>query len=84
MGHDAGMEIIPGRGVRDVRIDQHRRDVKGYTSTPSDIGHEFHAGFAVFSMGSCSARDLDPNASEEDERLISEGVSVAPYEYFTN
>ncbi|MFC6023340.1 hypothetical protein ACFP2T_45200 [Plantactinospora solaniradicis] len=56
---------------------------KGYTSTPSDIGYEFHAGFAVWSMDSRSAVDLDPEADEDDERSVSEGVSVAPYAYFT-
>ncbi|WP_327106784.1 hypothetical protein [Nonomuraea glycinis] len=55
---------------------------KGYTSTPSDIGFTFHAGFSVWSMGSLWARDLDPEADEEDERSIVEGVSVAPYLYW--
>ena len=57
-------------------------EVRGYTCTPSDIGYEFHAGFAVWSMHSLWAGDLDPDASEEDERSIVEGVSVAPYSYF--
>jgi hypothetical protein len=52
---------------------------KGYTSTPSDIGFEFHAGFAVWSMGSRTAQDLDPDAAEDDERAVAEGVTVAPY-----
>ncbi|MBF9127980.1 hypothetical protein I0C86_03055 [Plantactinospora sp. S1510] len=56
---------------------------KGYTSTPYDIGYEFHAGFAVWSMHSRWALDLDPEADEDDERAVSEGVSVAPYTYFT-
>ncbi|GIG63896.1 hypothetical protein [Phytomonospora endophytica] len=55
---------------------------RGYTCTPSDIGFEFHAGFAVWSMDSLWAGDLDPGASEDDERSIVEGVSVAPYSYF--
>lgn len=33
-------------------------------------------------MGSRWARDLDPAAGEDDDRLVCEGVSVAPYEYF--
>ncbi|MCF2533393.1 hypothetical protein [Yinghuangia soli] len=61
---------------------------KGYTSTESGIGHNFHAGFAVWSMGSLSAAELDPDnytESEDDEdwRDVAEGVSVAPYSYFT-
>ncbi|MEU6713775.1 hypothetical protein ABZ897_20060 [Nonomuraea sp. NPDC046802] len=55
---------------------------KGYTSIPSDIGFTFHAGFAVWSMGSLWARDLDPDAGEDDERSIVEGVSVAPFAYW--
>ncbi|MBO4273924.1 hypothetical protein [Microbispora triticiradicis] len=61
----------------------HDLTAKGYTNTPSDIGFDFHAGFAVWSMGSRWAGDLDPNAGEDDERKVSEGVSVAPYAYFT-
>ncbi|GLW97016.1 hypothetical protein [Microtetraspora sp. NBRC 16547] len=61
----------------------HDLTAKGYTNTPSDIGFDFHAGFAVWSMGSRWARDLDPDADEDDERKVSEGVSVAPYTYFT-
>jgi hypothetical protein len=55
---------------------------KSYTSTPSDIGFDFHGGFAVRSMRSAWARDLDPDAVEDDDRAVSEGVSVAPYAYF--
>ncbi|MEZ7132267.1 hypothetical protein ACBR40_43620 [Nonomuraea sp. AD125B] len=54
---------------------------KGHTGTSSDIGFTFHAGFSVWSMGSLWALDLDPDADEEDERSIVEGVSVAPYSY---
>jgi hypothetical protein len=67
------------RLLDDVVSELHAR---GYTSTPSGIGHDFHAGFAVWSMRSLWARDLDPTAGEDDERAISEGVSVAPYTYF--
>ncbi|MEV4813100.1 hypothetical protein [Micromonospora avicenniae] len=57
---------------------------KGHLATPSDIGYDFQAGFAIFSMASLSARDLDPDASENDWRHIVEGVSIAPYSYFTD
>ncbi|WP_328754210.1 hypothetical protein OHA28_08890 [Streptomyces sp. NBC_00269] len=67
------------RFLDDVVSDLHAR---GYTSTPSDIGHDFHAGFSVWSMHSLWAPDLDPAASEDDERAVAEGVSVAPYAYF--
>ncbi|MFD7878640.1 hypothetical protein ACFV5G_31885 [Streptomyces sp. NPDC059766] len=67
------------RFLDDVVSDLHAR---GYASTPSDIGHDFHAGFSVWSMHSRWARDLDPEAGEDDERAVAEGVSVAPYTYF--
>ncbi|MYS87450.1 hypothetical protein [Embleya scabrispora] len=56
----------------------------GHTGTETDIGHAFHAGFAIWSMGSRQATDLDPEADEDDERAVVEGVSVAPYAYFTD
>ena len=55
---------------------------KGLRGEPTDVGYRFEAGFALFSTGSRWARDLDPAASEEDERRVCEGVSVAPYDYF--
>ncbi|MEV7386512.1 hypothetical protein [Streptomyces sp. NPDC091215] len=67
------------RFLDDVVSDLHAR---AYTSTPSDIGHDFHAGFSVWSMHSLWARDLDPAAGEDDARAVAEGVSVAPYAYF--
>ncbi|MFF5228999.1 hypothetical protein [Dactylosporangium sp. NPDC000521] len=55
---------------------------KGHRYEPIDIGFRFEPGFAIFSMASMSARDLDPAATEDDPRLVCEGVSVAPYDYF--
>lgn len=55
---------------------------KGYQYEPTDIGYRFEPGFAIWSMGSRWAGDLDPDADEDDERQICEGVSVAPYDYF--
>ncbi|MBO0884987.1 MAG: hypothetical protein J2P17_32580 [Mycobacterium sp.] len=52
-----------------------------YQYEPIDIGYRVEPGFAIFSMGSRWARDLDPDASEDDPRSICEGVSVAPYRY---
>jgi hypothetical protein len=57
---------------------------KGHLGTPSDIGFDLRAGFAIFSMASRSAQELDPDASEDDPRRIVEGVSIAPYSYFTD
>ncbi|WP_412748716.1 hypothetical protein [Krasilnikovia sp. M28-CT-15] len=54
---------------------------KGYRYEPVDIGYRFEPGFAIFSMGSRWARDLDPDASEDDPRQVCEGVSVASYDY---
>ncbi|WP_344614847.1 hypothetical protein [Dactylosporangium salmoneum] len=55
---------------------------KGYRADPTGIGFRFEPGFAIFSMASLWARDLDPQATEDDPREIVEGVSVAPYAYF--
>lgn len=57
---------------------------KGHRGTPSDIGFDLQAGFAIFSMESLSAQELDPDASEDDPRRIVEGVAIAPYSYFTD
>lgn len=56
---------------------------KGHLGSPSDIGFDFQAGFAIFSMASLSAGALDPDAPEDDRRRVVEGVSIAPYSYFT-
>ncbi|MGI5185871.1 hypothetical protein ACQEVZ_57465 [Dactylosporangium sp. CA-152071] len=55
---------------------------KGHRYEPIDIGYRFEPGFAIFSMASMDASDLDPAADEDDPRLVCEGVSVAPYDYF--
>ncbi|MEU9621034.1 MULTISPECIES: hypothetical protein [unclassified Streptomyces] len=55
---------------------------RGYTSTPCDVGHDFHAGFSVWSMRVLWAGEVDPTAGEDDPRCVVEGVSVAPYSYF--
>jgi len=55
---------------------------KGYSGRPNDIGFVFDVGFAVFSMHSHCARDLDRRAAVDDERAICEGVSIAPRSYF--
>lgn len=68
---------LTGRLLDDVLADLAAR---GLTSTPSDIGRDFHAGFSVFSMGSASAAHLGLTDDWDDERLVCEGVCVAPYE----
>lgn len=54
----------------------------GHVGEPSDIGYDFPAGFAIWSMSSLSAHEVDPALSEDDDRLVVEGVSIAPYAYF--
>ncbi|GLW31846.1 hypothetical protein [Actinoplanes regularis] len=54
----------------------------GHRPEPFDIGYTFRAGFTIFSMGSRSAVDLDPQASPDDPRPIVEGVGIAPPEYW--
>ncbi|MER7107901.1 hypothetical protein [Streptomyces sp. NPDC000229] len=77
--HYAGVQLTH-RFLDDVVADL---QALGYTSTPSDIGHDFHAGFAVWSMRSLWAGDLDPAAGEDDRRAVAEGVSVAPYAHLS-
>jgi hypothetical protein len=55
---------------------------KGHAHEPIDVGYRFAPGFAIYSMGSRTAADLDPEAAPDDPRAISEGVAVAPYDYF--
>jgi hypothetical protein len=82
---DGGEEVffdgvqLTFRFIQDVVADL---AAKGYRYEPTDIGYRFEPGFAIFSMGSRWARDLDPAASEDDPRSICEGVSIAPYHYF--
>lgn len=74
------------RLLDDVVADLH---AKGFTSTPSDLGHDFHAGFSVWSTGSLWAPDVlaesgeAPETDGQDGRPVADGVSVAPYAYFT-
>lgn len=71
---------LTGRFLDDVLADL---DARGLTSTPSDIGRDFHVGFSVFSMGSATGAYLGLTDDEDDERLVSEGVHVAPYDALT-
>lgn len=56
---------------------------KGYAGKPVDIGHQYDAGFCVFSMASRSPSELTGGEYDpEDERLVVEGVSIAPVSYW--
>ena len=81
---DEGEALSWLRAVNDVRL---------LLGTRLDVGEDADErrvspddprapGFALYSMGARTARDLDPTASVDDEREIVEGVSVAPYDYF--
>ncbi|WP_406482122.1 hypothetical protein [Streptomyces sp. NBC_01615] len=69
------MEIIPGLGVALVKIGDQRSQVEeATTSTPdSPYGPCTHWRHVTLT---------DPAAGEDDERAVSEAVSVAPYSYF--
>jgi hypothetical protein len=54
----------------------------GLRGRPFDIGMVYELGFAIFSMSSIDAADVIPGADPDDERLVVEGVSVAPYSCF--
>ena len=69
------------RLIDDVAADLERA---GFHGVPADIGWEYEEGFSIWSMASHRASDLDPNgtADPDDERLVVEGVSVAPVSYW--
>ena len=67
------------RLMDDVVADLER---SGHIASPIDIGFAFAAGFAIFSMSSLAASDVDPNADPDDDRAVVEGVAVAPFSYF--
>lgn len=56
----------------------------GYEGRAVDIGWEYDAGFCVFSMSSLTLAEVDPSEPEdpEDERLVAEGVGIAPLSYW--
>ena len=56
----------------------------GMVGTPVDIGYEYDEGFTVWSMASRSPSDLTPGAAPDpsDERLVVEGVGIAPVGYW--
>ncbi len=84
-GHHGGDEVffsgvrLTYRFMDDVVADL---AALGHHATPFDIGFAFEPGFAIFSMSSLWALDLDPDAGEDDDRRIVEGVSIAPRAYF--
>lgn len=43
---------------------------KGHLGTPSDIGFDLQAGFAIFSMASLSAQELDPDAPDGEPAVV--------------
>ncbi|EAQ00469.1 2-amino-3-ketobutyrate coenzyme A ligase [Janibacter sp. HTCC2649] len=59
-------------------------EIGGFTSRPVDIGRVYDAGFCVFSMASRDPSELVDGAKfdEDDERLVVEGVSIAPASYW--
>ncbi|CAN7202699.1 hypothetical protein [Knoellia sp. LjRoot47] len=69
------------RLMEDVHGDLERA---GFTSRPVDIGRVYDAGFCVWSMASRDPSELVEGAEydPEDERLVAEGVSIAPASYW--
>lgn len=55
---------------------------RGHEWTPSDVGVDFRVGFGLFATGALDPALLDPQAGVGDEdRLVVDGVSIAPYDY---
>jgi hypothetical protein len=70
---------LTGRALDEVRADL---EALGHHGRDSDIGVDYPAGFAIWSMGSRMLSDVDPSAAADDERPVVEGVSVASPAYF--
>lgn len=70
---------LTGRALDEVRADL---EALGHHGRDSDIGVDYPAGFAIWSMASRTLSDVDPSASPDDERPVVEGVSVASPAYF--
>ena len=67
------------RLMDDVRTDL---ELAGMHGRPTDIGFEYDEGFCLWSMGSLSTSDLTGEPYDpDDERMIVEGVSMAPIAY---
>lgn len=60
----------------------HDLGAAGFTGHPSDIGHDFSEGFAIWSMDSLSLSDVDSAAKPDDEGQVVEGVAVGTPAYF--
>ncbi len=56
----------------------------GFIGIEVDTGWEYEEGFCIWSTGSHRASDIDPSNTPDldDERLVVEGVSVAPAGYW--
>ena len=68
------------RLMDDVRTDL---ELAGMRGRPTDIGFEYDEGFCLWSMGSLSTSDLTGEPYDpDDERMIVEGVSMAPIAYW--
>lgn len=72
--------IGPAHRLIDIVVAE--RHARGLTSTPCDIGHDFHTGFSVWSTHVPEARGVDQTAGEGDPRRAVGGVSAAPYDCF--
>jgi hypothetical protein len=83
---DGGEEAFLGdiqlthRAMEDVVADL---STGGFAGRRSDIGYDYDAGFAIWSMESITTADL-PGAQDDPDhgRTVVEGVSVAPSQYF--
>jgi hypothetical protein len=85
------MEIIPGEGLPDVRIGARRADVVAAVGEPVTDGgvawyHDAHPPFSVHYDADHVVEyvEVDPSEPEdpEDERLVAEGVGIAPISYW--
>jgi hypothetical protein len=56
---------------------------KGLSGKPVDIGYQYDEGFCIFSMASQTPSDVNGGEYDpDDERLVVEGVGIAPVSYW--
>jgi hypothetical protein len=86
LAYAEGEDHVSVDGVRlthrfadDVVADLARR---GHAGTAVDNGFAFRAGFAVFALATLAPVDVDPDTGADDDRLVVDAVSVAPYRRF--
>ncbi|KHD78251.1 hypothetical protein [Actinoplanes utahensis] len=83
VGNDGGAEEVFFQGVQVTYrfMDEvvAELEARGHRAERHDMGYVFRSGFRIWSMGAVEPSEIDPDAFDDDPRLLVEGVTVAPY-----